>query len=100
LDDITSGTLRYELSTEASIKVELLDLEGEVLALWEHSHSSSGSAEDNLGVSAGLNDLPFDEFGESLSNLSSGIYLYRIAAFSRSSSDPDDVVIGKFAFVR
>jgi hypothetical protein len=98
--NMSSATLRYELSSEASVKVELLDLEGQVLASWENSHRTVGTPEENLGVLAGANDLPFDALEGSLSSISSGIYMYRIAAFSENSNDPDQVVIGKFAFVK
>ena len=78
-----------EISREAQLKIELLNLEGELIG---RAFMGSGS---DMPLAAGLNCFKTGDLFPGIDRLSGGIYLYRLVLFDGAGSS--QALSGRFA---
>jgi hypothetical protein len=93
---------RYELSREGRrATLRVFDLTGQEIGDgYRKVRSASAPEEDNEGVLAGWNTVPWESLRGTPPDLASGVYVYRLEVYAPGSTEPDDVGTGKFAVLR
>jgi hypothetical protein len=97
---LDEAALRYELTREArAVVVTVFDLTGQEVASLTRTRDVSAGDEENEGVLAGWNTLPWVAL-ECPHPPPSGVYVYRIEVFAPDGGGSVDVETGRFALLR